>query len=368
MKPTHFCASVVLFLALVPTSCEEKPEHTSVGFAALPSCSDEHSDFVNAHQFGLNVQNLKHHQIFLFKSKKGSWNPINGFRATACGLIDEYKVSTGHAVDQREYDWNIELLPSEAFVNRLGEGMILGEVTPAVDLRNNRIFPPQGREDESPLIDKNICMYGPWVRDMGFNNGQREIHPAEAIWWQNSRGDNSDVELMLIQDGAITRFTEFCDFDFDINGDGIFDFEPGWAPWVEYPHMEEVKIPFQYDSSTRRYAVIRIGELRSLNIVTEVYPELGDDDDGATHKLKLSPPPDAPFFRDTTLVEVREDQDRNLGVQFTDVCKTATGIVRGNVRVLIAIGKEDTRDPGFIYLRVRTSFATNRPSATRNQR
>ena len=368
MKATHFCAVVVLFLSLAPPSCEEKPEHTFVTFAALPSCSQEfidQSDFVKVNQFGISVQNLKHHNIFRFASKKGPWKPITGLRATVGGRLDKYKVVTIHAVDQREYDWNLDLFPSPPFVRSMGEDKIQGEITPAVGLRNNNIFPPQGREDECPLIDKNICMYGPWVLDIG-NERQREIHPAEAIWWQNRPGDNSNVELMLIQDGAIIRFTEFCDFDFDEDGDGIEDFQPGWAPWVEYPHMEEVKIPFQYDPKTLRYTVIKIEEIRSFKIVTELYPELGDDDDGATHKLKLSPAPNMPFFRDTTLVEVREDRDQNLGVQFADVCKSSTGIIRGNIRVLTAIGEEDTRDPGFIYLRFRTSSATNRPAASQN--
>jgi hypothetical protein len=364
MKAAPFYASVILVIFLNPKSCEEKPEHTFVQ-EPLPSCSEQFisdADFVIANQFGLNVQNLKHN-IFRFPSKKAPWKPITGFRATVGGRLEKYKVESEAHPEDREYDWNLELHANRAFAPSMGNEKITGEITPALDLRDNRIFPPEGSGKKSPLVDREICMYGPWVLDVGNDNG-REIHPAEALWWQNTPGSNLDVELMLVQDGAINRFTDACHYTFDEDGDGVEDFQPGWAPWVEYPYTEEIKIPFQYDRGTLRYAVIRIEELRSENIVTELYPELGDDDDGAHHKLKIAAPPNGPFFKEQTLVEVREDRDQNLAVQFTDVCKASNNIIRGNVRLLTAIGKVDTRDPGFIYLRFRISFGTNRPAST----
>lgn len=356
MKATPFCASVILFMSLAPSSCEERAEHTLVRLDTLPTCSEQFmtdAEFVIANQFGVAVQNLNHHEIFMIPSTKAPWRPITGFRETVGGRLERYIPKTEPHPEDKEYDWNLELHANRAFAPRMGTEMITGEVTPAHRLRNNRIFPLQGTGIKSPLIDREICMYGPWVLDVGNSNG-REIHPAEAIWWQNTPGSNLDVELMLVQDGALNRFTDACHFTFAGSR------PEGWAPWVEYPHKEEVKIPFQYDPQTRRYAVIRITELRSLKIETELFPELGDSDDGADHKLKTSPPPNAPVFFELTLVEVREGNDELLGVQFSDICKTSSGIIRGNVRLLTAIGKVDTRDPGFIYLRFKTTFATNR--------
>ena len=364
MKAAPFYASVILLLSLNPTSCEEKPEHTFVRVDTLPTCTEDftcYTDFVIANQFGLSVQNFRHHNIFRFASKKAPWKPINGYRATVGGRLDNYEVATKPHPEDLEYDWNLDVTPNDAFVPFVGSEVIAGEITPAVDLRENKIFPPQGKEGRSPLLEKTICMYGPWVRDKG-NENRPEIHPAEAIWWQNKPGSNLDVGLMIIQDGSINRFTDFCHYDFDEDGDGVDDFQPGWMPWVEYPHIEEVKIPFQYDPRTLRYAVIKIEEVKSDIIVTAQYPELSDDaDDGANHELKTSPPPNAPVFREETLVEVREGEDSNLGIQFTDVCKSTNGVITGNVRVLTAIGQPDTRAPGFIYLRFRISLATNRP-------
>ncbi len=361
MKATSFCASAILVLSLIPTLRQEQPEDTLVRLNTLPACSEQFildSRFVIANQFGVNVQNLRHHNIFRIASLKAPWVPITGLRATVGGRLKKYVVETEAHPEDLEFDWNLSVVPSAAFAPFVGAGQVEGEITPALALRNNRIFPPTG---DSPLTDKQICMYGPWVRDVG-NKSQREIHPAEAIWWRNTPNSNLDVELMIIQDGAINRFTEFCHYDFDVDDDGVPDFQPNWRPWVEYPHFEKVEIPFTYDPRTRSFAVITIEDVRSLKIVTDRHPELGDSDDGSQHRLKTAPPPNVPVFFEETVVEVREGNDAHLGVQFSDLCRTRTGIVRGNVRVLVAIGEPDTRDPGFIVLRFKTTFDANRPA------
>jgi hypothetical protein len=360
MKNTLFFAPFIIIAAA--SSCDDKPQDTLVQLDTLSSCSGDftsYKDFVINNQFGISVQNLYHHNIFLFDSKKAPWRPITGYRATLGGQLKKYYVATEHP-DQNEYDWNIDVAPGPAFATSMGEGSIECEITPAQDFHNNIFFPSQGHEDECTLIGRNICVYGPWVRDLG-NDNHREIHPAEAIWWQNVAGNNADIELMFIQDAAIHRFTENADFDFDEDHDGTNDFHAGWAPWVQYPQMEEIKIPFQYDPGTGRYPIINIEEVKSSNIVTALYPELADTDNGTEHKLKAISRSQITAFNQPTLVEVHEERTRgpNLGIQFTDLCKSANGIICGNVRILTAIGHANTRDAGYIVLRFKTSSAVN---------
>ena len=358
MKSLLFRTSM-LFLVAVCASCvrDDRPQDTLVRFDTLPSCTEDfttYTKFITDNQFGLSVQNLYHPNIFLYDSKKAPWRPINGRRETLGGRLAKYYVATVHP-DQKEFDWNIDVVPGAAFAPWMGEGEIEGEVTPAPSLRDNRFFPPKG---PSPLVGRNICLYGPWVRDLG-NDSQREIHPAEAIWWRNEPGSNSDVQLIVVQDAAIHRFTERADYDFDEDHDGTDDFNPGWAPWVTYPQTEEIKIPFQYDPRVGSYAVITIDEERSLHVVTRLSPELDDVDNGAAHKLKAASRLGTESFNQPTLVEVHESRDSHQGIQFTDLCRSSTGIVSGNVRVLAAIGRANTRDAGFMVLRLTKSFKVN---------
>src|SRR5262245_16918487 len=100
----------LILAALAATGCDETPEDTRVIVEALPTCDEQFvadSDFVVAQQFGVDVRNLYHHNIFRFDSKRAPWRPITGFRASVCGNVDGYYIDTGHE-DQDEYDWNID--------------------------------------------------------------------------------------------------------------------------------------------------------------------------------------------------------------------------------------------------------------------
>jgi hypothetical protein len=353
-----FYATLLLLAAITRSVSADPPVDTLVKVSALPSCSaDAEARFVKDKLFGVSVQNLHHHNIFRFDSKKGRWRPINGFRETLCGRLVKYSVATGHS-DQKEYDWNIDVKPAAAFARSLGTDTVECEVTPAVPLRQNDVFPPKGSGRPSLLLGKDLCLYGPWVKDLGFHD-QREIHPAEAIWWRDL-SNSSDIDVMLIQDAAIHRFTELADYDFDEDHDGTPDSNPRWVPWVQYPQMEEIKIPFRYDASTARYLVITIESPRAMKVVTHLFSELADSDDSSNHKLRAA----AAFptaANQPILAEVRETVTQHTGVQFTDLCKTANGVVNGNIRVLVAIGRPDTRDAGYLLLRFKTSSGSNSP-------
>jgi len=362
MKKLPFYAALLLLTAFTPSALAEPPVDTLVKVSALPTCSAElESDlrFINENQFGVSVQNLHHHEIFRFDSKR-AWRPISGLRAVLCGQLVKYFVATVHADEQHEYDWNLDVKPGAVFVPSMGAGIVEGEITPAIPLRDNDVFPPKGSGRPSLLLHKNLCVYGPWVRDFGHND-QREIHPTEAIWWRDP-ASSSVIEVMLIQDAAIHRFTELADYDFDEDHDGKVDSNPRWAPWVEYPHMESVKIPFRYDPSTARYSIISIETPRAVNVVTHLFSELADSDDSSDHRLKTATTlPTA--LNQRILVEVREKVTQHTGVQFSDLCKSANGVVSGNVNVLVALGRPNTRNPGYVVLRLATSSATNGPVA-----
>jgi hypothetical protein len=363
-KANHLWNLGALFVVMAASrACQQQPEDTLVQLNTLPACTSEAGDvatFVAQHQFGISVENLHHHNIFRYDSKKAPWRPITGYRATVCGRLENYYISDGHD-DQDEYDWNIDVVPDPPFSPSMGAEAIEGEVTPATTLRTNPYFPPKGRERESPRIGKAICLYGPWVRDLG-NDAHREIHPSEAIWWQNTEGKNLDLQLIFLQDAAIHRFTENADYDFDEDHDGTNDYYAGWAPWVQYPQTERVDVPFEYDPKTAVYRVITIGETQSSSVVTALDPELADSDNGNVHKLKAKSRFDfMSYFSQTTIVEVHEGASAgpNVGVQFSGLCTATGGVVRGNVRVLTALGHVNTRAAGYQVLRFTSSTAVN---------
>lgn len=158
------------------------------------------------------------------------WKPISGNREVLCGQFANYYVASGHNASsgheqQCESDWNIDILPSAAFAPSMGAEQVEGEVTPPLSLRSISFFPIAGHEGECSLVGKPIAIYGPWVFDLG-NDSQREIHPAEAIWWRNSVSGNADIELILLQDAACNRFDDRSFYDFDEDGDGQPDSEP----------------------------------------------------------------------------------------------------------------------------------------------
>ncbi len=99
MKNLLCCASMFVIIAAVLSSCDNKPEDTLVRLDTLPSCSIDfttYQDFVVNNQFGISVQNLYHHNIFLFDSKIAPWRPINGYRATVSGRFYHYEVDDSH--------------------------------------------------------------------------------------------------------------------------------------------------------------------------------------------------------------------------------------------------------------------------------
>jgi hypothetical protein len=327
-------------------------------------CSSEDErlfNFISDSELGLTVRNYDHENIYRYSARKTTWKPINGYREVLCGQFSKYYVASGHT-DQCESDWNIDILPSAVFATSMGSDQVEGEVAPSLSLRSISFFPTEGNESRCPLTGKPIAIYGPWVTDDG-NDGQREIHPAEAIWWQNSPAGNVDIELILLQDAACNRFDERSFYSFDEDGDGQPDWEPNWVPWEIYPEVEEVKIPFQYNARDGNYSVIHIEEVEAENITTFLNPDLLDSDDGNDHKLRASGGDLSAQFNEPTLVEVQEQPTASLNyaVRFIDLCKANDGTLKGYVQVLVSLGNANTIEKhGYTVLRITQTVASNR--------
>jgi hypothetical protein len=354
------------------------PRDTTVRTSSLRTCTPafirEFSNTVGVN-FGMRVRNLHWHKIHGYYAKRGSWIPIDGFRATFGGVITSYEVYDGNP---GEYDWNIIVHPGAPFQTMANDALnmvedrnevhncggcddccIEPEVTPARAFRDNVWFPAKGNEEDSILVGRDVRFYGPWVLDVG--HGKRpEIHPAEVIWFQTVEGDNRQVDMLIVQD-ASDRFDDDTDYIFDTNSDGVVEDFPGWWPWVAFPQVEEIKIPFQYDARDGIYSVVGIEQLRGGNVGTALFSDLRDSDDGITHSLKLNRLlPNITGRSLPTLVEVNETATTNVGVQFADLCKAPNGVIKGHIRVLTAIGYSPSDEEGYQVLRFRRSTGSNR--------
>lgn len=369
------------------------PAIETIRFSELPQITPAQAGrikFVEDNYFGLTVQNHSGDFIGRPFSKRGPWMPLfGGFRLTVSGILSGLFVETGHnddshpLLDQDEYDWNFNIKPNSAFLkgvkffpdncyncnfssNQKEGSFIQCEVTPDLLLRNKI------STYRSLTVYRAVCLYGPYVSDWGHTNWadnhdeQREIHPVEAFWWQNVQKKNDDLTLILFQDASRLRFHEYDDFDFDVDNDFIPDSLPGWKPWVENPMKQTFKIPFEYDLDSARHLVVDIWEIQKNNVSTVLYPDIRDSVYAATHKLQISfqsnegvsvaqPMP--------TVVQVNKQGDAmaNLGVRFTDICRSKDGKkISGYIKISTALGRAGANDPyGHQVLHIKKRFVTD---------
>jgi hypothetical protein len=138
------------------------------------------------------------------------WIPRDPYKAVVCGNIDH--VGFFHTVTA-EYDWDIYVSPDKehlAFADDPAsepcaggdvpgaKKCISGEVTAPPELRvKNPWF--DWSHQTSSLIDREVCIYGPWVSDDA-HGSRPEIHPVNAIWWRNEQFD--ETWLVVLQDAS----------------------------------------------------------------------------------------------------------------------------------------------------------------------
>jgi hypothetical protein len=348
------------------------PSQHYLDISQLPNITalEKHNHkFITDNLFRVNVKNRDTHHIGKnVYAKQGPWAPISGYRHTIKGKVTKYFVADGH-VDQDEYDWNI-LLENVIFQNdAYPASVVLCEVTPPDQFRDNKWFPAQSKKDEFKLEGKNICVYGPYVKDFGdhsdddwkpFNgngNYQNEIHPIDAIWWLNEERNNNDVTIILVQDAAKERYRKrhfYITKQEYLKSPPYPHFPDNWKPWIQYPQKEEIKIAFVYDLNVAlpEFTIINIEILHSLNIYANnsMYPKITD------HRLMYKF--DTPFKKDNILVQVKDDKSK-LKIDFTDVRRDNTGLITGYVRILADLGDPVSEEEGVLVMRIRFSKGMN---------
>jgi hypothetical protein len=322
-------------------------------------------------QFGIKITNLSGHRIGCSKALPGPWLPKTEFRETLRGRLTKYEVKTVHAEElykgsngiwymQEEYDWNLHIEPAESHREKFPVDKIVGEVTPGENFHDTWWFPLKGTGRPSRLLDYDICIYGPYVIDEG-DDDNLEIHPIDAIWWRRRGEDNNQVRVILLQDAAKGRFREEgmfrkrpCDDDF-----------PGWKPWIEYPQLEEIRIPFTYDPEDKKYWHIAVEVNTAMDITTHLQTDWRDSDDGAQHQLLQAGSANADVLGQLPiLVRVTEESgfdNQHIAVQFTDLTRDAQGIIRGYVQLVAALGDKLNKHEGVMVLTLTFNQEVNEP-------
>lgn len=327
-------------------------------------------------QFGIKVTNLSGHRIGFGSARPGPWLPVTGFRETLRGRLKKYEVGTGHAFDlyqgsndtvymQGEYDWNLYIVPADSHKERFkDEDLIVGEVTPAENYYDNRWFPLKGTKRPSLLLTRDLCIYGPFIYDQGNTNDDNdgyEIHPIDAIWWSEG---SDQVMVILLQDAAKGRFRDVGMFTTDPR-DAHF---PEWKPWIEYPQLEEIRIPFSYDPQNGNYQHIMVDVITAMDISTGQQTGWIDSDEGAEHQLLQKGPLGQPdVVQLPVLVRVTEEkgfENRQIAVQFTGLTRDAGGIIRGYVQLVAALGDKLNRHEGLLELALTFKKGDNTPVLT----
>jgi len=323
-------------------------------------------------QFGIKITNLSGHRIGCSKALPAPWRPVTGFRETLRGTLKKYEAATGHAFGlyqgsdgiwymQGEYDWCLYIKPAPSYKEKFPADEIQGEVTPGENFRDTQWFPLKGTGRPSALLDYDICIYGTYVVDEG-NDDWREIHPIDAIWWRRRPPGDNQVRVILLQDAAKGRFRKGGMFAKDPCDD---DF-PEWKPWIEYPQLDEIRIPFTYDPADKKYWHIAVEVNKAMDITTHLQTEWQDSDSGAQHQLLQ-----AGRFANAdvlgqvpVLVRVTEEvgfDNRYIAVQFTDLTRDAGGVIRGYVQLVAALGDKLNIHEGVMVLTLTFNQEVNKP-------
>ncbi|MFT4533826.1 MAG: hypothetical protein ACI9P5_001177 [Saprospiraceae bacterium] len=300
---------------------------------------------------------------------KNNWIPLDKQKQVCCGKLENFKTFDGR---DDETDWNFHILPNDEFSFLItealpykkkpfpiknpkgwhkkgsrGEYTLEAEVTPDESLFQNVFFPikrKKGRESNDPKIGlegKEICVYGPWIREW-FHHNRPEIHPSEMIWWRESKG----YYMMLIQDGS-KRFDDKDKFDFGFLGGSAPD---NWKPWTKSPLTAQFKIAFEVNPSTSELPLkMDIREVYKRFIVTKDDADASkDSDNDSSHTLVID-------NRKLLVVNEQQENDNDLGVEFVDITKRADGTIQGYLQITTKVGGSNKKDIGYHVIYVASS-------------
>ena len=109
--------------------------------------------------------------------------------------------------------------------------------------------------------NKNICVFGPWIWDKG-HCCHPEIHPAEQVWWSETKNNGKQYNLNVLCD-ASRRFFWYHQMD-----DGT-----KLKPWAEPPIKGLFAIAFSYPlpqnnltSSSYKSLQFRVSDIEKENV------------------------------------------------------------------------------------------------------
>lgn len=292
-----------------------------------------------------------------------NWYPLSYEKQTLCGVLDHFNIFDGSG---DEMDWNNFVLPNDEFSfliedalpykgsdgiwghiggwiggsdwhkDRAGNYLIEAEITPDQGLYQNFWF-PKVDNPSSVLEGREVCFYGPWVREKVHGN-RPEIHPSELIWWKEGNG----YWMMAIQDDS-NRFDERSDFDLD-----GFLVPSSWRPWAAPPLTYQFKIAFEVNPAAAGLPLkTYTREVYNRFVVTKDDTHASSDaDDGTSHALVYN-------NQALLVVEEQQENDDDLGVRFVDLRKRSDGTIQGYIQITTKIGGKNIRgDEGFHVLHV----------------
>jgi hypothetical protein len=253
--------------------------------------------------------------------------------------------------------------PAPSHREKFNASRITGEVTPAENFYDNIWFPLKGTGRPSILLNYEMCVYGPYIKDKGNDDGL-EMHPIDAIWWQRTAANANEVRIMLLQDAAKGRFREAGMYHKESCDDHFTD----WKPWIQYPQLEEIKIPFSYDPAEGKFTHVVISVHNNWDITTELQTDWRDSDDGTQHQLLLGKNENLTVYVNMpVVVRVTEGSgkaNRQIAVQFTNLTRDAQGIIRGYIQLLVALGDKVNKHEGVIVFTLAFSKEQNSDPGT----
>jgi hypothetical protein len=287
-----------------------------------------------------------------------NWYPIREEKQMLTGKFHEFGVSNYGD----ESDWNIHLLPEPGFEDFLadaipyqrdnwyasgdwrttpdGKFLIEAEITPDENRYGNPWF--NNREKNSPLLNKKLTVYGPFVREEAHGN-HPEIHPSEQIWWNEAEG--VQMILLVIDDSNrfkrradTIRLNQFVGGDYTARRVTTFAYQP----WTQENRQEaEMSIAFEVNP-TQNSLHFGLQALDDHQFFNAGYADVADG-----NKYTIN-------YKGNPILTVQESSplDQFVGVSFKDVCfNRSKGTVQGYIVLKTAIGNGDGKE-GFVAIRV----------------
>jgi hypothetical protein len=372
-------SSVTLQLVTPHIACAQ----VTLDLASLPACSPASSwRLARDETLDLTGKDLLGHHIGLAHAGD-KWYPYSEVKQTVCGELHEFKYY--HDID---HDWAFNLIPYGRFQDMLdvataagGKPICKGKCVHA-EVNMDQSFPrndffrivnfAEDHLEETDLLGTNMCVYGPWLKDVGHDD-KPEIHPAELVWWRHQPEDPpplwrlvrqwgvqiTSYHVMLLQDdrNSFDRnsdFSEECFWTTRVIRMGGHDLTIPWLvcpplpssfrPWAKVPRLSELRIAFEADASGAKQTSFSISERYSRNVITGT-DELGKRDQGPGTDYGI-------IFKGVPVLTVKEKQpDDHLGVLFDDLCFNAEdNHVRGYIVVNSKYGVDDRGEEGYLVL------------------